>query len=170
MTVSEETLVRIGQLSARSGVSRDALRYYERLGLLPKPARTEGGFRVYAPATLDRLRFIKQAQRVGLTLDEIHDLVSFNGQSGVMRCQRVRDLLAAKLGDLEVKLRELRTFRRVLTESLARCDRTLAQHANGECPVVTAPAPDGARRQKGSGVNSADFGGLRGRLHVGPRK
>ena len=148
MNGSEETLVRIGQLSARTGVSRDTLRYYERLGLLPKPARTTGGFRVYGPATRDRLRFIKQAQSVGLTLDEIHDLVTFNGQRGEMRCQRVRDLLAAKLKDLEAKLRELRTFRRVLKESLALCDRTLAQHANGECPVVASPARDGDRCQR----------------------
>lgn len=58
MGVPEEKVVRIGELSARSGLSRDTLRYYERFGLLPKPLRASGGFRLYPLATLDHLRFI----------------------------------------------------------------------------------------------------------------
>lgn len=77
MGVPEEKVVRIGELSARSGLSRDTLRYYERFGLLPKPPRASGGVRLYPLATLDHLRFIRRAQSVGLTLDEIRDLVTF---------------------------------------------------------------------------------------------
>ncbi len=136
----------IGELAARTGLSPDTLRYYERLGLLPRAPRTSGGFRLYSGETVERLRFIQRAQSVGLTLDEIHDLVTFDGQGGIKRCQRVRDLVAIKLQDLEAKLAELRAFRRTLRESLELCDRTLAQHANGECPVVEPS--EGAETQR----------------------
>ena len=71
---------RIGELAAQTRLTPDTLRYYERLGLLPHPPRTSGGFRLYSAATLGRVRFIRQAQTVGLTLDEIHELVTFDGR------------------------------------------------------------------------------------------
>ena len=79
----------IGELAARSGLTADALRYYERLGLLQAPRRTRGGFRVYPVETLDRLRFIKQAQTIGLTLHEIGELVGYQDQGGLKRCRQV---------------------------------------------------------------------------------
>src|SRR5215471_2270515 len=117
--------LRIGELAEQSGVSRDALRYYERRGLLSRPQRTAGRFRVYPPETVDRLRFIKQAQMVGLTLQEIAALVGHRTDSGLRRCRQVRDLLRAKMTDVEAKLSELEDFRRTLSEYLAQCERTL---------------------------------------------
>lgn len=70
-----ETTFQIGTLATRSGMTPDALRYYERLGLLPRAHRTSGGFRVYTDQALDRLRFIKRARTLGLTLQEIRDRV-----------------------------------------------------------------------------------------------
>lgn len=75
----------IGKLAARSGLTPDALRYYERMGLLAHPQRTSGGFRVYPVETLERLHFIKQAQMVGLTLSEIAALVTYQDQGGAER-------------------------------------------------------------------------------------
>lgn len=132
----------IGECAARSGLTPDTLRYYERVGLLAPPRRTSGGFRVYPAETLERLRFIKQAQMVGLTLHEITALVSYQDQGGVKRCRQVRDLLRAKLGDLEAQLRELQEFRDTLSGYLQECERTLSQAerapAAGEasCPVI----------------------------------
>lgn len=111
---SDRTTYQIGELAARSGLTPDTLRYYERLGLPPPPQRSTGGFRLYQEVTLDRLRCIKQAQLLGLTLDEIHALVSYRGEGGTKRCRRVRDLLLAKLTELEKKLAELQEFRRTL--------------------------------------------------------
>jgi DNA-binding transcriptional MerR regulator len=132
----------IGELAARSGLTPDTLRYYERLGLLAAPHRTSGGFRVYSAETVDRLRFIKQAQNVGLTLHEIAALVSYQEQGGIRRCRQVRDLLHAKLGDLEAKLRELQEFRNTLSGYLQECERTLVSAAqsaaasDAQCPVI----------------------------------
>lgn len=132
----------IGELAARSGLTPDALRYYERLGLLAPPQRTSGGFRVYTVATVDRLRFIKQAQTLGLTLHEIGTLVSYQDQGGLRRCRQVRDLLRLKLVELKAKLTELEEFRSTLSGYLAGCERTVSDVANAEtqaepcCPVI----------------------------------
>lgn len=132
----------IGELAARSGLTPDALRYYERLGLLAPPQRTSGGFRVYPAETLARLRFIKQAQMVGLTLNEIAALVTYQDQGGVRRCRQVRDLLRAKIRDLEAKLQELQEFRRTLSGYFQECERTLAgaeesgAASEAQCPVL----------------------------------
>ncbi len=136
------TTYQIGELAARSGITPDALRYYERLGLLQTPQRTRGGFRVYPPEILERLRFIKQAQSVGLTLHEIRELVGYQDQGGLRRCRRVRDLLKAKLVHLEAQLTELEAFRDTLAGYLSQCEQTLGsgqaanRRAEPDCPVI----------------------------------
>lgn len=132
----------IGQLAARAGVTPDTLRYYERLGLLPEAPRTEGGYRLYSDAALDRLRFIKQAQSLGLTLHEVGDLVRSQAHGGGRRCREVRDLLRVKLDDLQQKLAELEAFRQTLAGFLEECEHALTeadQASRGtdpECPVI----------------------------------
>lgn len=132
----------IGELATRSGLTPDTLRYYERVGLLPPPRRTTGGFRVYPPETLERLRFIKQAQALGLTLHEIRELVSYQDEGGLKRCRQVRDLLRTKLAELQAKLTELEEFRNTLSGYLQECERTLGakgtppEAAEPQCPVI----------------------------------
>lgn len=128
--------MRIGELAATSGLSRDALRYYERQGLLPKSHRTSGGFREYDGATVDRVRFIKQAQAHGLTLREIRDLVSHQSDAGRTRCRHVRDLLARKLTEMEAKRNELEAFCETLRDYLRMCDQALQSRSSVNCPVV----------------------------------
>lgn len=130
------TTYRIGDLAQRSGLTPDALRYYERMGLLRPVHRTTGRFRVYSEQALDRLRFIKQAQAVGLSLREIQDLLTYEG-GGTRRCRRVHDMLVAKLADLEARVRELQEFRDELEHLKAECERTLESvAATAECPVI----------------------------------
>lgn len=128
--------MRIGELSAASGLTRDALRYYERQGLLPRSRRTSGGFREYDSSAVDRVRFVKQAQAHGLTLREIRDLVSHQSDAGRTRCRHVRDLLAHKVDELEARRLELDSFCRTLRSYLDMCDRALQSRTTVECPVV----------------------------------
>lgn len=128
--------LRIGEAASACAVSPDALRYYERLGLLPKAPRTSGGFRVYGPEVTSRVAFIRQARALGLTLREIRDIVGADRGGGVERCRRVRDLLTRHLRELDARLRALRALRRTLAASLGRCEEVLRARAGGECPVV----------------------------------
>ena len=134
--MAQRDALRIGELSAHSGLSRDALRYYERVGLMPTPRRTTGGFRLYQPGTLERIRFIKQAQTHGLTLREIRDLLGFQDRRGRERCRQVHRLLTRKLADVDGRLQQLQEFREILRSYLAQCERVLRGPAEEECPVV----------------------------------
>ncbi|HKF54304.1 MAG TPA: heavy metal-responsive transcriptional regulator [Blastocatellia bacterium] len=127
--------LKIGELAEACGVSRDTVRYYERLKLLPRAARTQGGYRIYREADVERVRFIKQAQAVGLSLDEIRALV-FEGKGGLEQCQRVRDLLAAKLKELDALFAEMRAFRHTLMSYLGECDQALLRKDRDTCPVL----------------------------------
>jgi DNA-binding transcriptional MerR regulator len=125
----------IGELAARAGLTRDALRYYERLGMIAPVRRTSAGFRVYAPDVIERLRFIKQAQAHGMTLAEIKDLLRLDARRG-NQCRQVQQLLQRKLTDLDARVTQLQEFRRTLKSYLAQCDRALAQAPDADCPVV----------------------------------
>ena len=134
--MSGKQTLTIGELASRSGLTPDALRYYEKLGIIAAAPRTTGGFRVYTVQVLERLRFIKQAQLHGLTLAEIRELLRLDHRHGANQCREVRALLQRKLADLDVRLNELQEFRRTLDEYLERCNRTLADRPDAACPVV----------------------------------
>jgi MerR family transcriptional regulator, mercuric resistance operon regulatory protein len=127
-------VLHIGEVATRSGVSIDTVRYYERRKLLPPAPRSEGGFRLFSPETVERVRFIKQAQDIGFSLDEIEELLT---TGGVEECRHVRDILRAKLTELDERLRKMREFRRSLSRHLDSCERELSQHgATAQCPVM----------------------------------
>ena len=134
--MSPDATFTIGELAARTGMTPDALRYYERLGVMAPVRRTAGGYRVYTGETIERVRFIKQAQLHGLTLAEIRELLQVEKRGGVGRCSRVQRLLQRKLTELDTRLMQLQEFRRSLQGYLAQCDRTLAESPEAECPVV----------------------------------
>jgi DNA-binding transcriptional MerR regulator len=125
---------RIGELATRSGVSIDAVRYYERLKLLPRARRISSGLRLFGPESIERVQFIKQAQELGLTLDEIKGLLATGGAD---ECRRVRDLLSKKTEELDGKMKSMQAFRRTLARHLAACERELETHGDSACcPVV----------------------------------
>ena len=126
---------RIGEIAARGGVSPDTLRYYERLGVLPRARRTTGGLRKYGDDVFVRLRFIQQAQSFGLTLKDVRQLVNEQGRAGRERCRKVRDLLAVRLQEVNGRLGELRAFRKTLQAHLEACEAAL-DSANPRCPVI----------------------------------
>ncbi len=129
-------LLKIGELASRSGLSRDTLRYYEREALLPKPERTQTGYRLYRPETLDHLSFIKRAQALGFTLAEIRDLLG--GCHDTEECHQVELLLEQKIGELDQKVQEIQALRTVLNTYLAACKEALTSgRAQAGCPVLS---------------------------------
>lgn len=127
--------IRIGDVATRAGVSVDTIRYYERRRLLPHAPRRPGGFRVFAPETVERIRFIKQAQEIGLSLDEIRELLTDGG--GADKCRRVSELLRAKLNELEARIKAMQNFRHTLARHLSACERELDEKGKAaECPVI----------------------------------
>ncbi len=140
-----DTELRIGEIAKRAGVSIDALRYYERLKLLPRPRRSSGGFRLLAPEHIERVKFIKQAQDLGLSLDEIRGLLATGGAD---ECRKVRDLLQRKLTELDARLKAMKGFRRVLARHLSACEAELEGHGNSACcPVLPVTDKSGHLHQ-----------------------
>ena len=110
-------MLKIGDVSKQSGIGIEALRFYEKSGLLDKPSRTESGYRVYGPEVLERLAFIKQAQALGFSLDEIKRIVE-DARTGKSPCDEVREIVSHRLEELDERMRELRRYRRELAETL----------------------------------------------------
>src|SRR3989442_15096311 len=108
----------IGEVAKRSGASRKALRLYEAAGILPAPRRTQSGYRVYSSEALDLLAFVRQAQRLGFTLDEIREIVAIK-RAGRAPCLHVRELVQRKAEELTQRLLDLTTVRNGLRALLS---------------------------------------------------
>lgn len=111
----------IGELAETVGVNPKTIRYYEAIGLLPEPQRTETNYRVYTSEAVQRLKFIKKAQTLRLALDEIQDVMVIR-EHGQLPCDHVRSLLTHKLDDLDRQIVQLQAFRRELAEYLDEID------------------------------------------------
>lgn len=120
----------IGRLAAAGGVGVETIRYYQRRGLLPTPTR-EGAIRRYGSDDLRQLRFIKQAQLAGFTLEQIKELLALD--SGQDR-KRARDLAQARIEDLDARIAELKHAR----DALERLSRECAEGTAGPCPILSS--------------------------------
>ncbi len=125
----------IGDVAARVGVSIDTVRFYERRHLLPPARRTGRGIRLFAPEAVERIRFVKQAQSIGFTLDEIRELLA-DGE-GEAECRRVRDLLSEKLAELDGRINKASNFRRRLVSYFEACVGELSERGGAaRCPLI----------------------------------
>ena len=143
--MSEPRSYRIGDMARLTGVTPEALRFYEREGLLPPLLRSTAGARRFSDESLVRVRFIKHAQAVGLTLKDIKTLTAGSGASRAA-CRQIRNVLAARLADLDSRMAELQSFRATLANHLQMCDRALAGRAEAECPTIDAIGRGSPRR------------------------
>lgn len=100
----------MAELAGLVGLSADTVRYYERVGLLPPPARTSSGYRSYDRDAVDRLHFVQGAQRLGLTLKDIRELLAVR-DTGVCPCEPAEDLLRRRLADLDAEMARLAALR-----------------------------------------------------------
>jgi DNA-binding transcriptional MerR regulator len=116
------SLLRVGEVSKRSGVGIETLRFYERSGLLDRPARTESGYRLYDKTVLERLDFIKRAQALGFTLDEIGSVIA-ERRAGQTPCAKVREIVRRRLDELDERMAQMRRYRREVAAALAEWDK-----------------------------------------------
>lgn len=125
----------IGELAKAADVNVQTVRYYEREGLLPTPHRWENsGYRDFDEEALLKLRFIRSAKELGFTLREIKDLLDMRLLPGES-CAEVKQLLNAKLADIEERMKQMRRLRRVLKKFVAACDH---RRSKTSCPTLWA--------------------------------
>lgn len=137
-----DAALQIGQLAQRAGVSPKAIRYYEQVGLLPKPARSKGGYRLYTVDDEERLRFISTARRTGFTLGEIKEILRLR-ERGIAPCDYVREAIQRRRSEVDQRLSELRQLKRELgkLDAVARSLPRQPQVPAGFCHILEAP-PD----------------------------
>jgi DNA-binding transcriptional MerR regulator len=128
---SEKSFYRSGELAELAGVSSDTLRHYERKGVLARPLRKANDYRQYPAAALQRVRLIRRALAVGFTLNELAAVLNVRDHGGAP-CTEVRTLAAAKLSEVETRLREMTELRDELRAVLKDWDARLARHAPGQ--------------------------------------
>ena len=119
------------ELAERTGCNLETVRYYEKVGLLPEPPRTAGGYRSYDTTHERRLRFVLRARELGFSLDEIRELLRLVDERD-RPCAEARDVAAIHLADVRAKIADLKRMERVLKSVVAQCgDGTLP-----ECPLI----------------------------------
>lgn len=109
--------LRIGEVARKAGVSTSTIRYYERAGLMPKPARSGAGYRLYAGRAVDELVFLRRAQAIGFSLEEIRGLLTLS-RGGIAPCARVMSLAETHLTQVDERIRQLQSFRECLAAAL----------------------------------------------------
>jgi MerR family mercuric resistance operon transcriptional regulator len=131
ITASRAGNLPIGELSKRSGVNIETIRYYERVKMLAPPPRTASGRRVYEVTDLRILVFVRRARELGFSLDEIRALLRLGGPEKAP-CREVRAIAAHHLEDIRAKLSDLKKLERLLSKTVARCSGKTAP----DCPVL----------------------------------
>jgi MerR family transcriptional regulator, mercuric resistance operon regulatory protein len=131
--------VRTSEVAAQAHVNTQTLRYYERRGLLPQPERTPSGYRAYTPEAVRVVRFVKRAQQLGFTLDDIEDLLHL-AEGGPDSCDETRTMAHTRIADLQLRIDELASMRDALARLVDTCDQPRAER---DCPILhnieTAP-------------------------------
>jgi Hg(II)-responsive transcriptional regulator len=157
-----EALTR-GELAHRGHVNAETIRYYERRGLLLRPPRTPAGYRTFDPEAVRRIRFIKQAQRLGFSLEEVKELLALRVDPR-RSCGDVRRRAETKLPDIEEKIRSLHAMKRTLARFITACS---GRGPVGKCPILEAldegkvTSRDGAGKRPGAVRERAAIKGRR---------
>jgi Cu(I)-responsive transcriptional regulator len=126
----------IGDLAKRAGTKVETIRYYERIGLLPEPGRTEGNYRSYDKGHLGRLSFIRRARDLGFSLDQVRELLGLADQRD-RSCEAVDTIAQQHLADVERKIADLHALRDELADLIGRCRRSTV----AECRIIETLAP-----------------------------
>jgi len=131
ITLSRAGNLPIGELSKRSGVNIETIRYYERIKMLPAPPRTASGRRVYGAHEARILSFVRRSRELGFSLDEIRALLRLGGPEKAS-CREVREIAVHHLDGIRAKISDLKKLERLLAKTVARCSGKMAP----DCPVL----------------------------------
>lgn len=132
-----ETSLSIGTLAKECGLTVEAIRYYEKQGLMPKPHRTESGYRFYKATDIDRLSFILRLKRLGFSLKEIRELLLLKS-APEKNHQQIHQLAEEKLEDIEHRIKDMLRVRHDLVTLLKSCSKA---HQDSSCPILNASNP-----------------------------
>ena len=145
-------MIPIGALAARTHSNIETIRFYEKIVVLEKPARTEGGHRAYGSSHVERLIFIRRARELGFTLDEVRALLRLADVSDVP-CGEVKDVAVAHLAGVKTKIADLRAMQKALAALIAQCDaRSDEADQPPGCPLIETLL-GGAASGRGLGQN-----------------
>ena len=123
---------RVGEIAEKCNVNKETIRYYERLGLIPEPNRTEKGYRMYSQQTVDRLNFIKKMQELGFSLNEIDKLLGVVDRDEA-KCRDIYEFTVLKIEDIQRKIEDLKKIEQMLTDLKERCPENKDIY---ECPII----------------------------------
>lgn len=146
-----QTRLKIGDVAKRSGIGIETLRFYEKSGLIERPARTTSGYRLYTTDVLDRLVFIKQAQALGFSLDQIGRIIG-EARSGQSPCAEVREIVRQQLVEVDQRIQALQTYRAAIAETLDAWELT-GQAPGQVCGLIEGTTLD-AEKHKSSQFRS----------------
>lgn len=138
----------IGDVSEGTGLSAATIRYYESIGLLAAPLRSAGGYRRYTAQNVEELRFIKKAQALGFSLEEIGEILKLS-RAGQAPCSHVLDLARRHLDAVQERIRQLTLFRDQLTTEIAKWDGARQPTCEGLCQIIVGAADEIAAVTRG---------------------
>ena len=122
----------IGEMAKQFGLNPRTIRYYEIIGVLPKAARTESGYRIYSHEAAERLGFIIRAKALGFTLEEVRQILLLHDE-GVAPCVHTKDFIRRKLGEIDEKVAALLSLKKTLSQALKAGFR---EHSAAFCPII----------------------------------
>jgi len=127
----------IGEVAERTGLTPATIRYYESIGLMKPPVRSNAGYRRYTESTVEELAFIKKAQGLGFSLDEVGEILKLS-RSGMAPCEHVLDLVERQLAAVDERIRQLTVFREQLASELKKWSGTTKPTCEGLCRIITS--------------------------------
>lgn len=125
--------MKIGEVAKAAGVNIETIRYYEKYGLISVPPRTDSGYRDFSTDVIGDIQFIKRAQRLGFSLEEIKKLLAVSRNS-TFHPEELYDFTMEKVQEVEAKIQELNSMKQLLEELADKCPRS--QAAKAECPII----------------------------------
>lgn len=146
MAVPGEKVYSVGELAAAGGCKVETVRYYEKIGLMPNPPRTEGGHRLYSLDLLKRLTFIRRSRELGFPIEQIRELLRFVDEPG-HTCGEVKGMAMLQSRAVQEKIDDLKRLQKALNDMAARCRGK--GYALEDCPIIDALFDEGKERRRG---------------------